>query len=110
MIPSARMEACEKAPPAKVSIKPSIPFLEALMLPNLVGSIPGSTMCVPIRYMKTRSNVKRIFARSSSMLQIFLRVLIKFFTQEVYGPKHEETQLHCASKFNENYFTISTDP
>ena len=47
---SAKMDACEKAPPANVSIRPRIPFLELVMFSDRPsGSIPGSTMNVPIR-------------------------------------------------------------
>lgn len=49
MIPKARIEACENAPPANVSKRPNKPFLPEfdLALSNKVGSIPGKTMCVP---------------------------------------------------------------
>ena len=45
MIPNAKMEAFEKAPPTKASNNPRTPLLaELLKLLNLLGSIPGSTM------------------------------------------------------------------
>jgi len=44
------MEAFEKAPPTNASKSPSIPLLAfAVKLPNLLGSIPGSTMYEPRR-------------------------------------------------------------
>ena len=50
MIPNAKIDAFEKAPPTNVSSKPSIPFsvLDASAA-NLFGSIPGKTMKEPMR-------------------------------------------------------------
>ena len=80
MIPIAKIDAWLKAPPANVSIKPRIPLLDAW--PRFSGLIPGKTMCVPMRYIKIRSRVYKILLRNSSMLQMFLNVLIKFFTED----------------------------
>ena len=42
MIPNARMEACEKAPPANASIRPKHAAFGCLLrLLSLLGSIPG---------------------------------------------------------------------
>ena len=41
MMPSAKMEACEKAPPAKASISPSAPPL-AVPLPGPEGTVAGA--------------------------------------------------------------------
>lgn len=50
MIPNAKIDAFEKAPPTKASSKPSIPVeVLAVKLANLLGSIPGKTMNEPIR-------------------------------------------------------------
>ena len=58
MIPNAKMDACEKAPPANVSIRPSIPPLADLPKScSLFGSIPGREICAPIRKIKIRSRV-----------------------------------------------------
>ena len=46
IIPKAKMEACEKAPPANVSNNPSKPFFEALACAEerRFGFNPGNTM------------------------------------------------------------------
>src|SRR5437763_12355835 len=94
IMPNAKMEACKNAPPENVSIRPSMPFLEPdICWLSLEASIPGSTIKVPIRYIKMRSKVYKILLRKSSMLQIFLSVLIKFFTEKVYFYKQKKTQL-----------------
>ena len=51
MIPNAKIEAWEKAPPANVSIRPRIPLLDVLdiLRDKASGSIPGKTICVPTR-------------------------------------------------------------
>ena len=76
MIPKARIEAWEKAPPAKVSNNPSKPFLEAFAwaLAKRLGLIPGKTICVPRRYVNNKASVTTILLRSSSIDQIFFRV------------------------------------
>ena len=57
MIPNAKMDAFEKAPPTKVSSKPSMPDLElSARLDNLLGSIPGKTIKEPRRYIKININ------------------------------------------------------
>ena len=45
-MPNAKMDACENAPPAKVSNKPSNPLLDACNFAssNNFGFIPGSTI------------------------------------------------------------------
>lgn len=50
MIPNAKIDALEKAPPTNVSSKPSMPdsVLDASEA-NLFGSIPGNTMNEPMR-------------------------------------------------------------
>src|SRR6187431_537726 len=98
MIPNAKMDACENAPPANVSIKPSIPFLELAIeawIPS--GSIPGKTICAPIRYTNINARVKRILLRNSSILQIFFSVLINFFTdaERFKYRKTKKTHLSC---------------
>jgi hypothetical protein len=80
MIPKAKMEALLNAPPEKASIKPRIPVLFWSPAVILVGSIPGSTMCEPRRYIAIIIRVKMILPLRSSMLQIFLSVCINFFT------------------------------
>ena len=85
MIPNANIEALEKAPPTKASNNPKTPELALwLRLLNLLGSIPGNTMKEPRRYMKSKRIVKVIFLRSSSMLQIFFKVDMNFFTEFYY--------------------------
>ena len=82
MIPNAKMEAFEKAPPTKAFSKPSIPpWVLAERLSNLFGSIPGNTINDPSLYMKSNNRVKTILFLNSSMLQIFLIVVINFFTE-----------------------------
>ena len=50
MIPNAKIDAFEKAPPTNVSSKPSIPdFVLSVRLANLFGSIPGNTIKEPKR-------------------------------------------------------------
>ncbi len=83
MIPSASMDALEKLPPAKVSNNPSKPSF-APDKSNLFGSIPGSTMCAPNLYTRIRSKVILILLLNSSILQIFLSVLISLFTTIVF--------------------------
>ena len=74
MIPSASMDACEKAPPAKASISPSAPVLAPARLLNLLGSMPGNTTCVHSRYIRMKDKVTMILLFSSSIPQIFLSV------------------------------------
>jgi hypothetical protein len=84
MIPSAKIEALEKAPPTNASNNPSIPLLALLLrLLNLLGSIPGSTMNDPNLYMKSNKIVNVILSRNSSILQMFFNVVMNFFTELV---------------------------
>src|SRR5678810_541541 len=99
MIPNAKMDACENAPPANVSIKPRIPFLEFdICCAMLSGLIPGKTICAPTRYININARVKRILLRNSSILQIFFSVLINFFTdaERFKDRKTKKTHLTCA--------------
>lgn len=75
-MPRAKIEACEKAPPANASNKPNKPsvLLLALMLSKAAASNPGKTICVPKRYNKINNNVTMILPLSSSMLHIFFIV------------------------------------
>jgi hypothetical protein len=73
MIPSAKIEAFEKEPPANVSNKPSKPDL-ALCKSSLFGSIPGRATWAPKRYTRISKRVTPIFDFRSSMLQMFLSV------------------------------------
>ena len=101
----AKMDAWLKAPPANVSIKPRIPF--PVPFAKLSGLIPGNTIWVPMRYMKIRSRVYSILLRSSSMLQIFLNVLIRFLTED----KSLRFAKHILLlQYNQIYFTTSTEP
>src|SRR5688500_18207318 len=105
MMPMAKIEAWLKAPPANVSIKPRIPFVEPCAKFSVL--IPGNTMCVPIRYIKIRSRVYSILLRRSSLLQIFLNVLIRFFTED----KSLRFAKHILLlQYNQIYFTTSTEP
>ncbi len=48
IIPKAKMDAFENAPPTNASRRPSMPPLELFSrLVSLLGSRPGSTMCDP---------------------------------------------------------------
>src|SRR5215203_2124811 len=108
------MDACENAPPANVSIKPSIPFLELAIeawIPS--GSIPGRTICAPTRYININAKVKRILLRNSSILQIFFSVFINFFTDaERFKDRNtKKTHLTCAvasyGKSSKNFYCAS---
>ena len=108
------MDACENAPPANVSIKPSIPFLELAIeawMPS--GSIPGKTICAPTRYININARVKRILLRNSSILQIFFSVLINFFTdaERFKYRKTKKTHLTCAvasyGKSGKNFYSAA---
>ena len=84
-MPNAKIDALEKAPPTKASNKPKTPELALwLRLLNLLGSIPGNTMNEPRRYMNSNRIVNVILLRSSSMLQIFFKVDMNFFTEFYY--------------------------
>src|SRR5688572_26750658 len=95
MIPNARMDACEKAPPANASSNPNMPLLaDWLNSSSLFGSIPGNTMCAPRRYTNTKVMVTMILPLSSSMLQIFLSVCMNFFT-DFSDLEQKKTQFEC---------------
>ena len=50
IIPKAKIEAFEKAPPTKASSRPNMPPFELLLkLASLLGSIPGKTIKEPSR-------------------------------------------------------------
>ena len=83
MIPSAKMDALENAPPTKASNNPRTPLLAlSERLLNLLGSIPGKTINEPNLYMNSKRMVKVILLRNSSMLQIFFSVVMNFFTDD----------------------------
>ena len=78
---NAKIEARSKAPPANVSIKPRSPFagFPLITASSAVLSIPGSRTNVPIRNTANNNSVFKIRDLSSSMLNIFLIVVINFF-------------------------------
>src|SRR6056297_3435718 len=79
IIPSAKIEALANAPPVN-RLMISMMFPDGCCrLASLVGSIPGSTTCVPSRYTSNIPSVYRILDLSSSIFQIFLNVSKNFF-------------------------------
>ena len=71
IIPNAKIEALEKAPPEKRfkrSPKPPPPLTEALSKALL--STPGIMIKEPILYIRTSPNVNKIFFFNSSMDQM----------------------------------------
>lgn len=113
MIPNAKMEAFEKAPPTKASNRPRTPLLALSdKLLNLLGSIPGKTIKDPILYIKSNKMVKVILLRNSSMLQIFFNVVMNFFTDDnqFIICKKVKNAGDCVLQISENYLTISTVP
>ena len=76
IIPRPKIEALLNAPPKNVSSNPKNPPTD---LTNLSGSIPGNTINEPNRKMTKNPRVMRILSRSSTIDQIFLRVVKNFF-------------------------------
>ena len=114
MIPNAKIDAWENAPPANVSIRPRIPPFEFSIAPPMVsGLIPGNTMCAPTRYININASVKRILLRNSSILQIFFSVLNNFFTDAERFKYHKtkKTHLTCAvasyGKSGKNFYSAA---
>ena len=81
MIPNAKIDALEKAPPENISNSASNPPLVcSCKAVNALGSIPGSTTYVPKRYIATNKRVVRIRFLRSSIFQIFLIVSTALMT------------------------------
>jgi hypothetical protein len=75
MIPSAKIEALEKAPPENMlskDIKPSLVWFSKGLSPS--GFTPGRTINDPKRYTRIKRNVKRILFLKSSIFQMFFIV------------------------------------
>ena len=106
MIPNAKMEALENAPPANESNIPRIPSLAFVFnCSNPFGSTPGKTICEPTRYTSNNKRVYTILLRNSSMLQIFFRVCMSFFTGKNLFKnllKRKKTHFHASGKYREN--------
>ena len=80
MIPNAKIEALENAPPENMFNKDMSPSLVCCCnCARRSGAIPGNTMNEPKRYIATKRRVMRIRVRKSSILQMFLIVSIIFF-------------------------------
>lgn len=76
MIPKAKIEALENAPPKMVSNNPKIPCASP---DNLDGSTPGSTTKEPSLNIIKNPIVLKILSLSSSMENIFFMVEKKRF-------------------------------
>ena len=81
IIPNAKIEALEKAPPENMSNNASNPPLVcSCKAVNALGSIPGRTTYVPKRYIATNKRVVRIRFLRSSIFQIFFIVSTALIT------------------------------
>ena len=77
MIPSAKIEAWEKKPPANISYKPSKEFVKfCITIANAERSTPGTGTIPPKRYTSIRRLVKISFFRKSGILKIFKNLSI----------------------------------
>jgi hypothetical protein len=80
MIPNAKIDALEKAPPENIFNRDIKPVLVcSCNWVKAVGLIPGSTTNEPKRYTAAKARVKRILFLRSSTLHMFFKVSINFF-------------------------------
>ena len=83
MIPNAKIEALENAPPENIFNNPKIPSeVCCLRASNESGFTPGNTTNDPNLYTKRNKSVLKIFVRSSSIEKMFFTVLKKFFIRQ----------------------------
>src|SRR5688500_372365 len=79
MMPRAKTERRERAPPEKRSRKPKTPPPIALKNSDrATGSMPGVGMCDPRRYTASIRNVKMIRLRRSGMAKMLRKVSARF--------------------------------
>src|SRR4030043_850052 len=86
IIPSAKTDAWEKAPPENISSNPIIP--EDVWLCKFAsweGSIPGREIYFPSLYRRIIPSVYSNLARRSSIFQIFFKVLISLMELQFYN-------------------------
>ena len=77
MIPNAKIEALENAPPENMFNKAKRPSLVcSCNLDSIFGSIPGRTIYEPNLYIATNNIVMRIRFLRSSIFHIFFNVSI----------------------------------
>ena len=80
MIPRAKMDALENAPPENMFSRDMSPVLVcSLKAVKASGLIPGRTMNEPKRYIAAKPSVMRILVRRSLTCQMFFNVSINFF-------------------------------
>ena len=80
MIPNAKIEALEKAPPENIFNRDISPVLVcSRSAVKASGLMPGNTMNEPKRYIAAKARVMRIRVLKSSTRHMFLRVSINFF-------------------------------
>jgi hypothetical protein len=80
MMPNAKIEALENAPPENMFSRDISPVLVcSLRAVKASGLIPGRTMNDPKRYIAANAKVMRILVRRSSTRQMFFKVAKNFF-------------------------------
>ena len=88
MIPNAKTDACEKAPPVKAFNNWDISFPPELADITLLSTLPftpGNTTKEPNLYTSNNPSVKIILFLRSSILQILRKVVNSFCIEEGQG-------------------------
>ena len=107
MIPNAKMDALENAPPENIFNRDIRPVLVcSCSLARASGLIPGRTTNEPNRYTAAKARVKRILVRKSSTLHMFLRVSINFFILNYCFTAEPPAAVIAASALLEKAFAV----